>query len=163
MAKTFQSPDSRQPRGVDTDPAFKAAANAYSSGGGGETAAPQGGTAGASGHEDRDATEPGATGETGSRTPAAMPDATTPANGSSGDRTATPAPPTITPESKMTIYPGTVERSRLATIKLHHRLAESIVAEYALEELFRTRSDEDIATVLRSRGHGLRRARIVAT
>jgi len=35
--------------------------------------------------------------------------------------------PAVLPESKMTIYPGVTERTRLATIKLRYRLAESIV------------------------------------
>jgi hypothetical protein len=62
----------------------------------------------------------------------------------------------------MTIYPGVTERTRLATIKLRYRLAESIVAEYALEELFHHQTDDEIAAVLRARGHSLRRARTPA-
>jgi hypothetical protein len=75
---------------------------------------------------------------------------------------AAPARAMATPvlaETKMSIYPGATERRRLAMIKTQYRLAESIVVDYALEVLLRDHTDEEIATVLRGRGHGLRRAK----
>jgi hypothetical protein len=61
--------------------------------------------------------------------------------------------------SKMTIYPGPSERRRLATLRYEHQIAESIIVEYALELLLAGHTDDQIVSVLRSRGHGLRRAR----
>jgi hypothetical protein len=62
----------------------------------------------------------------------------------------------------MSIYPSTGDRERLKAIKYHHDIAASIVAEYALEVLFATRTDEEIIAALRARGHGLRRAKAPA-
>jgi hypothetical protein len=76
---------------------------------------------------------------------------------------AAPAHAVVAPglaETKMSIYPGVTERMRLSMIKTQYRLAESIVADYALEVLLRDHTDEEIATVLRGRGHGLRRAKV---
>jgi hypothetical protein len=171
-SKTFAPPEQRQPRSVGTDPAFRAGAAAFPEPPAAAPAQPEvqpvappatpepnaaaqpvadaGGTGtGAVGADQRGGTQT-ITGQTG--------------RAGGGRETVTPPPtlafaPAVLPESKMTIYPGVTERARLATIKAHHRLAESIVAEYALEELFRQRTDDDIAAVLRGRGHSLRRAR----
>jgi hypothetical protein len=162
MAKTFTNQEPRQPRGVDADPAFKAATSAFGSPGGtGTAAAPPAADAEPGGTGPAAADTP--TAATGASTTGATPDTASGGNGTTVERPAGSVPPPVLPESKMTIYPGTVERARLATIKLHHRLAESIVAEYALEELFQHRTDEEIVTVLRGRGHGLRRARTAPT
>lgn len=161
MGKTFAAPEQRQPRGVNTDPAFRAAASAFT-----EPAptppAPTPQPQREEGHGVSASAEPEAANT-------APPETTVEPRAAGGEAASTRAPvqpaptlafaPAVLPESKMTIYPGVAERARLATIKAHHRLAESIVAEYALEELFRQQSDDDIAAVLRGRGHSLRRAR----
>jgi len=154
--KTFATPEVRQPRGVRTDPAFRAGASAFP-----EPAPQPEPVAGHSG--------PGAAAPAPASGAAAPPTGETVAGEAEARVPSAPAdPPTLAAsanasavllESKMTIYPGVTERSRLASIKQHQRLAESIVAEYALEQLFQHRTDEEIATVLRGRGHGLRRAR----
>jgi len=154
--KTFAPPEVRQPRGVNADPAFRAGASAFTEPPPPPQPQPDGGQAGdaASAATDGDATSPAgetAAGGAEARGPSAPAHAPTLAFA-----------PAVLPESKMTIYPGVTERTRLATIKLRYRLAESIVAEYALEELFNHQTDDEIATVLRARGHSLRRARTPA-
>ena len=158
-SKTFAKPEVRQPRGVKADPAFQTAASAFAEPAptpGRPTDAGQAG-AGSAASERANAAVTSPTGEKAASGGEAR--------GASGPAKPTsPAPtlafaPMVLPESKMTIYPGVTERARLAAIKARHRLAESIVAEYALEELFRQRTDDDIAAVLRGRGHSLRRAR----
>ncbi len=167
MTKTFAPTPQRQPRSVGGDPAFRAAAAAFPA----EPAVPAAppgpaASAGAPPEPNAAAEYPADAGGSGGAVAdeqhGAQPRAT---GGAHEERATTVPPPTLSfapavlPESKMTIYPGVTERARLATIKTHHRLAESIVAEYALEELFRQRTDDDIAAVLRGRGHSLRRAR----
>ena len=70
-----------------------------------------------------------------------------------------PPPPKPRQPEKMSVYPPPADRERLARIKASYRVGESFVVEYALEKLFATTSDEDIATEIRRRGHSLRRAR----
>jgi hypothetical protein len=62
-------------------------------------------------------------------------------------------------QNKMTIYPGNAERKRLFNLRYEKRVAESIVAEYVLEQFFLRHSDEEIVAAIRARGHGLRRKR----
>ena len=158
MAKTFAQPEVRQPRGVNSDPAFRAGASAFTEPP--PTPRPDDGQA-------ADAA-PAATDDAAAAAADVRAAAGAAARGSSA--IAQPAAhvptlafaPAVLPESKMTIYPGVTERTRLATIKLRYRLAASIVAEYALEELFHHQTDDEIATVLRARGHSLRRARTPA-
>jgi hypothetical protein len=68
-------------------------------------------------------------------------------------------PPDAIYPNKMTIYPEDNERKRLFTLRYEHRIAESIIAEYALEQFFLRHSDEEIVAAIRARGHGLRRKR----
>jgi hypothetical protein len=158
--KTFAPPEVRQPRGVNADPAFRAGASAFTEPPPPPQPQPDGGQAGDAASAATDGAAASAAGETATggaeaRGPSA------PAQPPAHAPTLAFAP-AVLPESKMTIYPGVSERTRLATIKLRYRLAESIVAEYALEELFHHQTDDEIATVLRARGHSLRRARTPA-
>jgi hypothetical protein len=159
-SKTFAPPEVRQPRGVNTDPAFRAAASAFAEPPPPPQAQPDAGPAAGATPVTADAVVPSPNGKTAAEEADAR-GPSTPAQPTAPPPTLAFAP-AVLPESKMTIYPGITERARLATIKAHHRLAESIVAEYALEELFRQRTDDEIATVLRGRGHSLRRARPTA-
>jgi hypothetical protein len=160
MAKTFAQPEVRQPRGVNSDPAFRAGASAFTE--------PQLTTQPQPDAGQAPEAAPAATDDAAAAAADVRAAAGAAARGSSA--IAQPAAhvptlafaPAVLPESKMTIYPGVTERTRLATIKLRYRLAESIVAEYALEELFHHQTDDEIATVLRARGHSLRRARTPA-
>jgi hypothetical protein len=167
MTKTFVPAPPRQPRSVAADPAFRAGAAAFAEPPPAPPPAPPEAEPAGPTPDPNAAAPPAAdTGGPGSAVAGeARGGATHAAAGGEQERVTAPPPPTLAfapavlPESKMTIYPGVDERARLATIKQHHRLAESIVAEYALEELFRQRNDDDIAAVLRGRGHSLRRAR----
>lgn len=56
-----------------------------------------------------------------------------------------------------TFHPAQSQRDRLSAIKYHHRVGESFVVEYALERLFDSMSDAEIARELKERGFGLTR------
>jgi hypothetical protein len=49
------------------------------------------------------------------------------------------------------------DRERLALFRLRHKVAETAVIGYALERLFTTFTDEELARVLSDRGAKLRR------
>jgi hypothetical protein len=170
MAKIFQAPPARQPRNIESDPAFKAATEAFDISrqhnenestkqasppqlSASEQKTPQtidqeSNTVGKDEQKTAQISE-AAGGETSS----------TPRNSSleipiSGLH-ASPMP------SKMTIYPEDSTRQRLFRFRVEYKIAESIVAEYAIEQLFQSQSDEQIVATLRMRGHGLRRAKAV--
>ncbi len=167
MSKTFTKPATRLPRNIEKDPAFAAAAAAF----GNSSPVP-----------------PPAADEL-QKPNQALPLITPPTNTISGQvHTPIPAinmPPFATQANqniehietgkfqpvdiqdrreanypnKMTIYPGNAERKRLFNLRYEKRVAESIVAEYALEQFFLRHSDEEIVAAIRARGHGLRRKR----
>jgi hypothetical protein len=63
------------------------------------------------------------------------------------------------PLSKKTIYPSDPGRTYLKRFRRRHRIAETLVAEYAIERLFECETDERITKTLHALGHGLRRSR----
>lgn len=72
---------------------------------------------------------------------------------------AVPPPNLPRQPEKMSVYPTAADRQRLSRIKTAFRVGESFVVEYALERLFATKTDDEIAAELHRRGYSLRRAR----
>lgn len=60
---------------------------------------------------------------------------------------------------KKTVYPSEAGRQFLKRFRRSYKIAETLVAEYALELLFASNTDDAIAAPLRAVGHGLRRSR----
>ena len=173
MAKTFEAKAAKMPRSARKDPAFAAAADAVAD-------------LGLNGSPTPEAAPPPAlpvavspepspvvpAAEVGER--AAPPEPIPPAISPTTVPAEAAAPPAVMPASpdgiaagepldprdaKVTIYPAERELRHLRELAAHGRVAKSIIAEYALEVLFRTEQDEQIVGELRARGHGLRKKR----
>ena len=172
MTKTFGSlPEPRETRRIATpaietraanDPAFQAAAAIFGpearKGGAEEReivapdrapAAPVGSVAAPSGTVPSVAVSIVAPPERSTRVLSAVP----------GLGAARPAKSAVPAAVQVSIYVDAATAKRLNMFRYDQEIAASIVVEYALERLLATESDGDIAAVLRSRGHGKRKAR----
>jgi hypothetical protein len=168
-AKSFSTPQSKQPRSMEADPAFEHARTAFANHAhDDEASGPRDRRAVTSETEESPASLPASTDSQSKGSPVATagPSEAAHASGATGlpssaAGAAAPRPPTTrqNPANKMTIYPADPERERLAKIRYEHRVGESFVAEYALEQLFADHSNQEIVSALRARGLGLRRPR----
>jgi hypothetical protein len=166
--KTFTTLPTRTPRNITKDPAFKAAADAFpeapsiptTSQETGDTSLPP------APHTVQISTQRDDTVTLRGQTPdSILPIPST--ENINGKYVEIPSKPEInsvmalvpqtTQQNKMTIYPGDMERKRLFTIRHTYRIAESIIAEYAIEQFFLRHTDQEIASALHARGHSLRR------
>jgi hypothetical protein len=62
-------------------------------------------------------------------------------------------------EERTTIYVSSANKTRLRHLAADERIAEAIVAAYALDRLFKSLTNEEIAAHLKGLGYGMRRPR----
>jgi hypothetical protein len=157
MSKTFQNPTIRKPRSAESDPAGKEAAKSFGFLANRSTDEEALSNIQTTNIQSASLTERDEINSLRQDAIASIPTVTVHAETNTLSESVIKKSPGPLP--KMTIYPSSNADERLAFIRARYRIGASMIAEHALELFLASHSDEEIADIMRTHGHGLRRAK----